>query len=43
MIREFRKHINEKAWLICPWGDKGAFASDAEKTYSRFEGSNLSS
>lgn len=37
MIRAFRQHIGADSWLICPWGDKGAFASDVGQTYSRYE------
>ncbi|CAG5102023.1 Oidioi.mRNA.OKI2018_I69.chr1.g106.t2.cds [Oikopleura dioica] len=34
MVKKFREKIVKDAMLICPWGDKGAFASDAHGTYS---------
>lgn len=35
MVERFRKHIRGDAMLICPWGEKGALASDSAKIYSR--------
>jgi len=37
MVKKFRTHIRGDAMLICPWGEKGAFASDNENVYSRYE------
>ena len=36
MVKEFRKHIRGDAMLICPWGSKGAVASDTASVYSRY-------
>ena len=33
--QEFRTRLQENALLICPWGEKGAFASDNENIYKR--------
>ena len=33
--QEFRTRLQENALLICPWGEKGAFASDNANIYKR--------
>jgi len=33
MIKEFRSRLQENSLLICPWGEKGAFASDNQNVY----------
>ena len=35
MVQAFREKIRGDAILICPWGEKGAFASDTNGIYSR--------
>ena len=34
-VQEFRTRLQENALLICPWGEKGAFASDNQNIYKR--------
>ena len=33
--KEFRTRLQENSLLICPWGEKGAFASDEKNIYKR--------
>ena len=33
--KEFRSRLQENSLLICPWGEKGAFASDEKNIYKR--------